>query len=194
MTQPNEIPFVQPRRRDRAIEDRTWIRDLLTRSPVGNLATVGPDGPSINPNLFVLDPEADVIYLHTARRGRTRTNVESRNSVAFCVSEMGRLLPAESAMEFSAEFSSVILEGTSRVIEDPTEASRALDLLMHKYAPHLEPGRDYRGVSSSDLSKTTVFRVDVERWTGKGKTSDASDAYEYSTSRSCPWPARRPSS
>jgi hypothetical protein len=97
-------------------------------------------------------------------------------------------------MEFSAEFSSVILEGTSKVVEDPTEASRALDLLMRKYAPHLEPGRDYRGISASDLSKTSVFRVDIERWTGKGKTSDAPDAYDYSTSKSCPWSVRRPSS
>ena len=50
---------------------------------------------------------------------------------------------------------------------------------MAKYAPQFEPGRHYRDIEAKDLARTSVFRIDIESWSGKGKTSDAADAYEY---------------
>ncbi len=175
-----EIRFRQPRRKDRAIDDATWIRELLTRAPVGTLASVSEDGaPAIVPNLFAFDPTNDVVYLHSAKQGETRTNVELRPRVAFSVSEMGRLLPAGAAVDFSVEFASVILGGTSSVVDDPAEARHALELLMRKYAPNLEPERHYRGIGDRDLARTSVYRIDIESWSGKGKSSTAADAYTY---------------
>lgn len=178
MSPTEEICYQQPRRKDRA-QDEAWIRELLTRAPIGVLATSGNNGPALNPNLFVFDPSRDAIYLHTAKTGHTRANVEDRPRVAFCVAEMGRLLPSDAAVHFSVEYASVVLTGTSTVVEDADEASGALDLLMRKYAPQFEPGRDYRSVEGKDLARTSVFRIDIESWTGKGKTSEAADAYHY---------------
>ncbi len=186
MSTPQEIPFEQPRRRDRAMEDESWIRDFLLRVPLGTLATTGEKGPGLNPNLFVFDPSENVVYFHTAKTGKTRRSIERWPQVAFSVAEMGRLLPADAAMHFSVEYASVVIEGRAKVVEDLVEASRALDLLMKKYAPHLESGRDYRGISERDLVKTSVFRIDVESWSAKGKTSEAPDAYSYAEVAGCP--------
>lgn len=179
MTCPENIRFEKPRRKDRAIDDEAWIRAMLERAPLGTLATIDEGGPALNPNLFVFDPEARAIYLHTAKSGNTRTNVESRQRVAFCVSEMGRLLPADAAVHFSVEYASVIARGLASVVDDEAEAARALDLLMRKYAPHLEPGEHYRGVEAKDLARTSVYRVEIESWSAKGKVSNAPDAYAY---------------
>ena len=42
-------------------------------------------------------------------------------------------------------------------------------MLLDKYAPHLRPGRDYRATTDEELTRTAVYRVDVETWSGKQK-------------------------
>jgi nitroimidazol reductase NimA-like FMN-containing flavoprotein (pyridoxamine 5'-phosphate oxidase superfamily) len=91
------IPFSNVKRQDRAVPDEAWIREMLHRAAVGVLATTAEGQPSINSNLFVFDDATNAIYLHTAREGRTRANVDQNPRVCFSVSEMGRLLPGASA-------------------------------------------------------------------------------------------------
>ena len=173
------IPFETPRRRDRALQDKNQIEALLTRVPVGVVGMACPSGPSVVPNLFVYDRERRAIYLHTARTGRTRTLFEEGGPVCFCVAEMGRLLPSDAAVSFSVEYASVVLEGRGAVVDDPAEATEALSLFMTKYAPQFDAGKDYRDIEAKDLARTSVLRIDIERWSAKGKSSDAADAYEY---------------
>jgi len=159
----------QVRRRDRGKDD-AWVRAFMKEAPYGFLATVGEEGqPYVNSNIFVYDADRHCIYLHTHRIGRTRDNIENSEKVAFCVAMMGRLLPADEALEFSVEYSGVSAYGLGRVVEDPDEAKAALQMLLDKYAPHLRPGRDYRATTDEELTRTAVYRVDVETWSGKQK-------------------------
>lgn len=169
------------RRADRAVEDETWIVSMLERSAVGVLATVASSQPYLNSNLFVYDGSAHAIYLHTARHGRTRSNVEANAFVCFNVSEMGRLLPADTALEFSVEYASVTVFGRGTVVQDRAEAKRALQLLMDKYFPRFKPGRDYRPITDDELDRTTVYRIAVEEWSGKRKAvePDFPGAFQY---------------
>ncbi len=157
------------RRRDRAVTDEAWIEKLLDRAAVGALATVDDGRPFLNVNLFWFDPARRAVYLHTARRGRTRTNVEGGERVCFAVHEMGRLLPADEALEFSVEYAGVVAFGTACVVEDALEATTALQAILDKYFPEHVPGRDYRPIAPEELARTTVMRVDIEQWSGKRK-------------------------
>lgn len=94
---------------------------------------------------------------------------EPQHNVALAVFEMGRIVPAPEAAEFSLEYASVVVFGRGRVVEDPQEGEYGLRLLMEKYAPHLEGGRDYRELSPEEASRTAVFRVDVLAWSGKAR-------------------------
>ncbi len=40
---------------------------------------------------------------------------------------------------------------------------------MKKYAPHLEPGTDYRPIAPDELIRTAVIRIDIDAWSGKEK-------------------------
>ncbi len=164
------LPVNQVRRSDRAMDD-AWIIALLHSAPFGALATVHDGQPFINTNLFVYDQAAHAIYTHTGRYGRTRSNVEAYERVCFSVSEMGRLLPADEALEFSVEYAGVAVFGRSSIIEG-VEAERALQLLLDKYAPHLRPGRDYRATTPEELRRTSVYRIDIESWSGKRKQAE----------------------
>jgi uncharacterized protein len=166
-------PLAEVRRRDRAVTDEVWIRALLKRAPFGTLATVRNGQPFVNMNIFVYDESAHALFLHTARAGRTRDNVESEERVCFGVSEMGRLLPASTALHFSVEYAGVVVFGRARIVEDEAEAERALQQLLDKYAPHLRPGRDYRPIQPEELAVTSVYRIQIDEWSGKQKVAPA---------------------
>ncbi len=181
---PTTLPLTHVRRSDRAVEDVAWIQNFLQRAPVGVLATASGGQPFINSNLFIYDQAAHAIYLHTARTGRTRSNIESGSVdpsgrlrtdrpeqalVCFHVFEMGRLLPADTALEFSVEYGGVTVFGRGQVVDDSNEARRALQQLLDKYFTHLQPGRDYRPITDDELARTTVYRIDIDDWSGKRK-------------------------
>lgn len=171
------------RRQDRAVDDEGWITAFLQAAPVGILATSSDGQPFLNSNLFVYDAAAHAIYLHTARSGRTRANIEADGRVCFHVYEMGRLLPADTALEFSVEYSGVTVFGQAHVVTDPAEARRGLQLLLDKYFPHLRPGVDYRPITDDELARTTVYRIDITEWSGKrkGVAEDFPGAFLYAS-------------
>jgi nitroimidazol reductase NimA-like FMN-containing flavoprotein (pyridoxamine 5'-phosphate oxidase superfamily) len=175
------LPKTEVRRSDRAVEDVGWIRDQLHRAAVGVLATVQDEQPFLNSNLFVYDEATHVIYMHTARVGRTAANLASETKVCFTVFEMGRLLPADEALEFSVEYSGVTVFGTAVTIDDPAKAQHGLQLLLDKYAPHLRPDVHYRGIIPEEMKRTAVYRINIHEWSGKKKevAADFPGAFFY---------------
>lgn len=175
------LPYTQVRRQDREVTDGAWIRALLHRAPIGYLATVHDGQPFINSNIYVYEEVKNVIYMHTARVGRTPTNVALGNPICFTVTETGRFLPAAEALEFSVEYSGVMVFGTAVTIIDEAEATYGLQLLLDKYAPHLKPGQDYRPPVPEELKRTAVYRINIEQISGKKKevADDFPGAYLY---------------
>lgn len=170
MTQAEHHALTHVRRQDRAVNDQDWIKAFLHRSAVGMLATVADGQPFINSNIFAYDEAAHCIYTHTAKTGRTPSNIEQHGErVCFSIMEMGRLLPAETALEFSVEYAGVMVFGSAEVVTDEAEAIHALQLLLDKYAPHLKVGEDYRPPVHEELKRTAVFRIKIEQWSGKKK-------------------------
>jgi nitroimidazol reductase NimA-like FMN-containing flavoprotein (pyridoxamine 5'-phosphate oxidase superfamily) len=185
-------PRTRVRRRDRGKDER-WVRAFMEAASFGFLATVDGGGqPYLNSNLFVYAGDRHCIYMHTHRTGRTRDNVQSSEKVAFSAAAIGRLLPAPEALEFSVEYAGVVAFGEGRVVEDEEEARDALQRLLDKYAPHLEPGRDYRPTTEDELRRTAVYRIDIETWSGKQKEveEDFPGAYELPPFP-VPFPRRR---
>lgn len=177
----SQMPRTHVRRSDRAVDDETWIRAFLHRAAVGTLATSVDGQPFINSNLYVYDEERHCIYTHTAHIGRTRSNIEANPRVCFSIMSMGRLLPADEALEFSVEYEGVVIFGQASLIDDGEDAKRALQLLLDKYAPHLRPGVDYRPPVDAELPRTAVYRITIDDWSGKRKVApeDFPGAYWY---------------
>ena len=186
----NSTPELIPvRRKDRAVTDEAWIENMLIKSATGVLANSHDGQPFVNMNVFAYDPSEKCIYLHTAKEGRTRSNVEQNERVCFCVHEMGRLLPAVHARNFSVEYSGVVAFGNVQVVTDAGEARKALQLVLDKYAPHLEAGVHYRQITADEIAQTTVYRIQIDRWSGKRKVAptDHPGAFRYGTPAVPPW-------
>lgn len=170
---PGTIPHEPVRRRDRAVRDEAWINDLLHRAPVGALAMIAGGRPYVHTNLFVYAEDERAIYFHTARKGAARSAVDDDPRVSFSFSELGHLLPADNALEFSCEFAGVTVFGEATVVGDRSTARRALQMLLDKYAPHRRPGRDYRPITDAELRRTSVYRLAITSWSGKKKEVEA---------------------
>lgn len=157
------------RRTDRAMPGEAEIEDLLRRTPFGVTATSVDNQPFLHTSLFCYIPGKRRIYLHTALQGRTRDNILHNPQVCFSVAEIGRLLPADTAMEFSNEYASVIAFGHARLVTEDEEKRSGLQALLDKYFPERQPGRDYRPITQAELDRTSVFAIEIEEWSGKQK-------------------------
>ena len=169
----SEAPYAAVRRADRAVEDDAWIAGFLRRAPMAQLATVYEGQPFINSNLFVYDEAQHAVYMHTAGGGRTRSNVDAYERVCLSVSAMGRLLPADSAFSMSVEYEGVVIFGRASTTEDAAQKEHALQLLVSKYFHHLTPGADYRSPDARELGLTSVYRIEIDEWSGKRKQAES---------------------
>ncbi|MEE9553997.1 MAG: pyridoxamine 5'-phosphate oxidase family protein [candidate division Zixibacteria bacterium] len=160
------------RRKSRAVDDDNWIIDFLKKASYGTLATADDNQPFLNINTFVYDESENAIYFHGAQKGRTRSNIDNNSKVCYGVSNMGRLLPAKSANEFSVEYSSVIIFGRVEIVTDKIKARKGLSLLMKKYFPRYESGKDFQPVTDRDLKITSVYKIIIDEWSGKRKEVD----------------------
>ncbi|HSB65386.1 MAG TPA: pyridoxamine 5'-phosphate oxidase family protein [Anaerolineales bacterium] len=160
------ITMNQPARKDRA-KDEEWIKVFLQKIPFGTLATEYEGQPSIKPTLFAYAEAEAAIYIHGALVGRMRTQLEANPRVSFCIAEMGRLLPADTAMEVGVEYASVVVFGKAELLSDADQARHGLQLLLDRYFPHLKSGEDYREIQKEELDITSVYKISIESWSGK---------------------------
>ena len=159
-------PINQSRRPERSCDD-AWTRDFLARVQLGHIGTHWDEQPFITPTQFWYDPERHEIYFHSNIIGRTHANCERYPQVCFEASEMGKLLASNLALEFSVQYESVIAYGKVRILEDLAEQRRALDGLLRKYFPAMNPGEDYRPITDQELKRTSVYAIAIESWSGK---------------------------
>ena len=110
-----------------------------------------------------------------------RANVEMNPNVCFNVTEVGRVLPHEKAVNFNIEYNSVTVFGQAELVDDKKEIERIVQRIMDKYAPHLTPDVDYVPARPEDIARTLVGRITIEDWTGKRQSDDGEsfDPYYY---------------
>ena len=174
-------PRTLVRRRDRGLTDDLWIDRYLSMAAVGHLAICWEGEPLLHSNIFWFDGDSRV-YFHTAGVGKFRAIVDAVSDVRGCfsITELGRLLPAGTPLDFSTEYASVQAYGTLRLVTERAAKQIALEGLMTKYAPHLEPGVDYRPMPVEDVDQTSVFCFEIEERVGKHNVKpDDYPAYVY---------------
>lgn len=155
--------------------DDAWIRAFLREQKVGHTAYNWDEQPFVHPNLFWFDEDNHQIIFHGNIAGRIRSSLEKNPKVCVEVSETGKLMPSNVALEFALQYRSVMVFGTVRVLTDPDEANRGLYGLITKYFPGMVAGREYREITEKELRATTVYAIQIESWSGKENWKDAAE-------------------
>lgn len=177
----NESPTARQRLPEYQRDDE-WIRAFLREARVGHIASARDGQPFLNPSMFWFDEANHQIIFHSNVAGRIRSNIESNPKVCFEASELGKLLPANVALEFSLQFRSAIVFGSARLVNDPEEARRVMYSLIHKYFPTMTAGREFREITDKELQRTSVYAIQIEEWSGKENWKARAD-------QSDEWPA-----
>lgn len=88
-------------------------------------------------------------------------------------------------VDFDVEYDSVVVYGDISLVEGQDAKRDALERLMAKFAPHMDPGEDYDPIADSSIDRTSVYRIDVDGWSGKRneQPADFAGAYDYDSVR-----------
>lgn len=140
-------------------------RALLERGFTGRLGTADASGwPYVVPLSYAVHDGA-IYFHHSQSGGHLEANVEANPRVCFEVDEAGFVFPTseKAPCDTSVSFESVIVYGTCVRVRDREEKRAFFSTLMAKYA---DPAWERPDVWPQ-LDSTAVYRVSIERITGK---------------------------
>ncbi len=168
------LPTAHQRKSEYSRDDE-WIRAFLRVGEVAHIATLWDGQPFVTPTNYYFDEPGHRLVFHSNVTGRLRANIEQHAKVCAEVSQTGRYLPSNVALEFSLQYRSVMVFGKAKVLGDREEQRRMLHLLIAKYFAPLERGKDYREVTDQELKRTAVYALDIEAWSGKENWNEQAD-------------------
>ena len=148
------------RRKDRTISEEESAA-LLNKTEYGVLSTATEDGKpyGVPLNFCFINSR---IYFHSAIEGHKIENIQQNRYVSFCVVGNTEILPDK----FGTKYESVIVFGEVEEVFGK-DKQIALEGLIRKYAPEfIEEGRKYIAIQKD---KTRVFRININRLTGKAR-------------------------
>jgi nitroimidazol reductase NimA-like FMN-containing flavoprotein (pyridoxamine 5'-phosphate oxidase superfamily) len=177
----HQPPTAFQRRPEHAREEG-WIRELLRTARVAHISTERDGQPFITPTSFWFDEDGHQVIFHSNIAGRLRSNIENNPRVCLEVSELGKMLPSNVALEFSLQYRSALVFGRVVLIQDSELARRALYGLIGKYFSSMSAGQEFRPITDKELRATSVYALKIEAWSGKENWQEKAD-------QSDEWPA-----
>jgi nitroimidazol reductase NimA-like FMN-containing flavoprotein (pyridoxamine 5'-phosphate oxidase superfamily) len=151
----------EPRHKERMIEDRKEIDEILENTQVGRLAASMDNRPYVVPVNFVYHERK--IYFHSGTEGQMISYLKANRQVCFEVDE-SELVPNVDPCEFTFRYRSVIAFGRVRFIEGIEEKHAVLALFVQKY----DKGKVAAyPIPEGKLADVAMGEITLEKVTGK---------------------------
>ena len=144
----------------RARTDRDELHQFLDEALIAHLGVDVGDHPLVLPVAFATDvagpDDGGTLYIHGSVAARWLTSAQGR-TVCVTITEVDGLVAARSGFHHSMNYRSAVVIGEARVVADPQERARALDLTVD----HMIPGRSatLRASTRRELAATAVLAV-----------------------------------
>jgi len=158
----------------RGVYDRETVFKILDEAFVCHVGFVVDGQPYVIPTNF--GRVGETLYLHGSAASRMLRTLSEGIPVCVTVSIIDGLVLARSAFHHSVNYRSVVVLGTARLVEDPTEKMEALRL----FTEHIMKGRwdQIRWPSEQELKGTTVLALAMEEVSAKVRTGGPVDDEE----------------
>ncbi len=135
---------------------------FLAGQTVGHLATCDASGqPYITPVNYVY--YEDGIYFHCSHEGQKLDNIAANDRVCFEVSRVDKMVFGQDVCRCSTRYTSVLVFGRARMVEDLSRRKQVLDAMVEKFAS----GRAFSPVTLEASKKCAVVEIAVESIHGK---------------------------
>ena len=141
------------RLRERAATDRAALDDVLDSALICHLGVLHDGAPIVLPTGYGRD--GDTLYLH----GSSGAKSLRPGPVCVTVTIVDGIVYARSVFHHSMNYRSAVVLGTTRLVDDPEEKTRALEVVTE----HLAPGSwDHaRLPTKKELAATAVLALDL---------------------------------
>jgi hypothetical protein len=158
----------------RGAYDRETVFKILDEAFVCHVGFVVDGQPYVIPTNF--GRAGDTLYLHGSAASRMLRTLSEGIPVCVTVTLVDGLVLARSAFHHSANYRSVVVLGTARLVSDPAEKMEALRL----FTEHIMKGRwdDIRQPTEQELKGTTVLALPLEEVSAKIRTGGPIDDEE----------------
>ena len=158
----------------RGAYDRVTVFKILDEAFVCHVGFVVEGQPYVIPTNF--GRAGDTLYLHGSAASRMLRTLSEGIPVCVTVTLVDGLVLARSAFHHSANYRSVVVLGTARLVSDPAEKMEALRL----FTEHIMKGRwdDIRQPTDQEMKGTTVLAVPLEEVSAKIRTGGPIDDEE----------------
>lgn len=155
----------------RGVYDRETVFKILDEAFVCHVGFVVDGQPYVIPTNF--GRVGETLYLHGSAASRMLRTLSEGIPVCVTVSIIDGLVLARSAFHHSVNYRSVVVLGTARLVEDPTEKMEALRL----FTEHIMKGRwdQIRWPSEQEMKGTTVLALAMEEVSAKVRTGGPVD-------------------
>jgi uncharacterized protein len=147
------------RKAKQEITDITVIEEILNSANVCRLGMCHQGFPYLVPMNYGYKDGS--LYFHCAASGLKIDILNENDLVCFEVEANVDLVTGEVPCNWSQFYRSVIGWGRTEFIVDPGEKIKALHIFMHHYEQ-----REWR-IPDDRIERTTVFRVNIQKMTGK---------------------------
>lgn len=155
---------------ERTVDDLAQIHQILDASLLCHVAYLTGDRPVVIPTLYVRD--GDRLLLHGSNTMGMARAVRADSPLSVAVTHFDGLVVARSAFNSSANYRSVVLHGTGRLL-DAHEKRDAFDTIVDS----LIPGRlaDLRQSTESELKQTAIIELPIDEVSAKVRSGDPGD-------------------
>lgn len=160
----------------RGVYDREAIDAILDEALVAHLGFVDDGHPVVIPTLCARHDQELLLHGSSASRALKLAGAGAEISVA--VTQLDGLVLARSAFHHSVNYRSVVIFGRPRLIDDPEEKLRALELFVERFSS----GRwaQVRHPTPQELKATTVLALPLVESSAKIRTGPpVDDAEDY---------------
>jgi len=147
------------RRKEKQITDQDQIEGIIKQAKVCRLGLSDNGQPYVVPLHFGY--ASPFLYFHGADKGRKLDILAANARVCFEFDELEKINKHASACNWGACYTSIIGEGTARILVDQEEKINGLNSIMAQYS-----SRTFE-FGAKDLAETAVIEVRILRMTAK---------------------------
>ena len=149
--------------RDKARYDVDTVHGILDAAWLAHVAFIEDGSAVVVPMMYGRDGET--LYLHGARKARVIRMLENNERVSLNVTLLDALVLARSAFNSSANYRSVTVFGTPRLIDERDAKLQAMEVISE----HALPGRwdELRDPLEREIKMTGVIALQIDRASAK---------------------------
>jgi uncharacterized protein len=153
------------RRKDKEITEISIMESILNEAEICRIGLSENDTPYIVPMNFAYNKK--IIYLHSANEGKKIELLKVNNIVCFEIESKTSIVESENPCNWGMNYFTIIGQGKAFFIEDFAEKTKALNIIINKYAGKAITETRFKPTSESQLNRLAVIKILITEMTGK---------------------------